>query len=111
MANAELIFGDEMLDRAGEALRGPGVVDPRGDAERAIRAAFEGVPVSNYCIGILLQVCSHVICLTEGGGGAVFVPEDGESFTSLAHRRNYTFRKDGSLSSVSFTKLGEDWED
>lgn len=76
-------------------------------AESALRAAFDGVPMSNYAIGTLLQSFDHVICL-KGSGAAVFVPNgEADGFDSIPHRRNYVYRKDGSLSAIQFTKLGD----
>lgn len=106
----ELTIAPEMLDRAEHALRSLGFEGPdrRDCAEAILTAAFEGVPMSNYSIGTLLQWFDHVICLRGGGAGVYVRNGEPDGFDALSHNRNYRYRKDGSLSSVSFTKLGED---
>lgn len=76
-------------------------------AEQALYAAFEGVPMSNYSIGTLLKFFSHVICV-KGSGTAVFVPNGtDDGFDSLAHSVRFTYRKNGALSTLMFSKMGD----
>lgn len=79
-----------MLDRAEHALRGLGfdAPDARDCSEAVIKAAFTGVPMSNYSVGTLLQVFDLVICVKDhdmAPAAGVYRATGTDSFDSLGH--------------------------
>lgn len=96
MAEPHLALSDEMIERAV-------LVGSRGDSRcpdgtpcthtachyRAIlEAAFEGVPITNYGIGLCLQFFDVVICVKERGlesAAGVYVSNGPDGFDALDH--------------------------
>lgn len=79
-----LTLDETMLARANAVLRNG------GGAKAVIEAAFRGVPMTNYGIGLALQAFDLIIVVQDGGR----VPATGvyrssnptEGFESLSHR-------------------------
>lgn len=101
MPEPRLLLSPEMVERATESFV------EHGDMERAIRAAFYDVPLSNYAIGTLLSSwCSIVVVVPKNGGVGAFVQGDTpEDITTLGARARFTFDRSGRPSSLSLTRI------
>lgn len=97
----ELRVGDEMIERACRVLDPEWVEGkdhtPEGEAtwdqaEKVVRAAFDGVPLTNYGIGLALQFFDLVICVKENVGGGpfpragVYASDGPDGFVQLPHK-------------------------
>jgi hypothetical protein len=109
----ELTLHDEMLDRAADALKSLGFEAPdiRDCAEAVIRAAFQGVPMSNHSIGTLLQFFDLVICVKDhemaSAAGVYRANGDPDGFDGLGHSINvsYGYDPDRYIKSITISGL------
>lgn len=117
-----LTLSEEMLDRAVSATYGQQyvesldhdqLIEKRYEAECVIRAAFEGVPLANYAVGTLLQVCEMVIMVNGPTLGAVVCRREHgrpatEGFETAPHHVDMSWKHEPVryLSRVTVSKIG-----
>ncbi len=100
MPESRLLLSPEMVQRAEESL------GAHGDMERAIRAAFDGVPLSNYAIGLLLDRSDLVVLVRRSGSPIVCERgEDPEGFEVLGHRARLTFDRRGRTNGLTISGI------
>lgn len=102
MPEPRLLLDRAMVERAARSFA------ENGDMEAAIRAAFDGVPLSNFAIGTLLEPFDLVVCMVDGGGVGVFASNgDPDGFEHLPHRARLTYGRGARLSGLAIS--GIDW--
>ena len=105
MSDIRAVFSDDMIERASAVLD----CSP-AKAREALEAAFTGVPVTNYGIGLALQFFDYVICVKDrpmAPAAGVYCSSGEGQFDSLPHEIevNYGYKPTQHITRIALSKL------